>query len=326
MTASLDVRSRSRPDPSSVRVDGPWAHRDLYANGIKLHLAEVGEGPMVVLLHGFAGFWWTWRHQLTALGDAGYRVVAPDLRGYGDSDKPPRGYDAWTLAGDVGGLIKSLGERKAHLVGHGWGGQLAWAVAGLHPRLVHSVSAIAAPHPLALRARIGRSMFHRRAGNQARAMGRLFGAQLPMLPERRLTRDGAAAVEERLRAYGGPQWTESADFADVATRFREAMLVQGVAHSALEYYRWAVRSQIRTEGRRFAEVMSRPLELPTLRLRGELDPVILDETVLASKSWLPSYAPYRTLTGAGHYPHLETPAAVNRELIEFLRESRAQTR
>ena len=79
-------------EESVVLVDGPWTHREVHANGARFHLAECGpsDGPLVMLLHGFPEFWWSWRHQLVALGDAGYRVVAPDLRGYGASDKPPR--------------------------------------------------------------------------------------------------------------------------------------------------------------------------------------------------------------------------------------------
>jgi pimeloyl-ACP methyl ester carboxylesterase len=84
-----------------------------------LHVAEVGTGPLVLLLHGFPEFWWSWRHQLPALAAAGRRAVAVDLRGYGDSDKPPRGYDLWTLSGDVAGLVRALGERQVDLVGHG---------------------------------------------------------------------------------------------------------------------------------------------------------------------------------------------------------------
>src|ERR1700761_8324388 len=120
--ASTDLRVvRPAPDPSTVRIPGPWSHREVNANGIRLHIAEAGSGPLVLLLHGFPEFWWSWHHQLVALADAGYHVVAPDLRGYGASDKPPRGYDAPTLSADLAGLVRALGERDAVFVGHDWG-------------------------------------------------------------------------------------------------------------------------------------------------------------------------------------------------------------
>ena len=99
------------PDPSVTRIEGPWRHLDVHANGIRFHVVEAsGEAdgppatarPLVMLLHGFGSFWWSWRHQLRGL--RGARVVAVDLRGYGGSDKPPRGYDGWTMAGDTAGL------------------------------------------------------------------------------------------------------------------------------------------------------------------------------------------------------------------------------
>jgi len=136
---------QSAPDGSSVRLPGRWEHRDVSANGIRLHVAECGRpgAPLVVLLHGFPEFWWTWREQLPALADAGFRAVAVDLRGYGDSDKPPRGYDLWTLAGDVAGLVRALGESSARIVGHGWGGMIGWTVTALHPRLVSALVVLA---------------------------------------------------------------------------------------------------------------------------------------------------------------------------------------
>src|SRR5688500_1161235 len=140
-------------EESVVLVEGPWTHRAVTANGARFHLAEHGptDGPLVLLLHGFPQFWWSWRHQLEALGDAGFRVVAPDLRGYGASDKPPRGYDGYTLSSDVAAMIRALGAREAHLVGHDWGGMLAWSVATLHPGITASVAVLGMPHPLRLR-------------------------------------------------------------------------------------------------------------------------------------------------------------------------------
>ena len=316
--ASADVRVVApAPDPSTVRLPGPWSHRDVSANGIRLHIAEAGTGPLVLLLHGFPEFWWAWHRQLPAIAKAGYRAVAVDLRGYGDSDKPPRGYDGWTLAGDIAGLIKALGQSKAHLVGHAWGGMIAWTVAALHPRLVRTVSAVAAPYPLALRTAARRSVL-RRSDSQARAIGQLFRAQLPIVPERGLVADDAAAVERLLRRWGGPRWTVGADFAEVADRDRAAMRVPGVAHSALEYYRWALRSQLRTDGRHFAQELDKSLVVPSLQVHGAVDPYILTSTAQASRAWLAPRPVFHSLAGVGHFPHHEAPATVLDLLIEFL--------
>src|SRR6201993_1889372 len=103
---------------SPVYLEGPWTHRPVTANGTRFHVAESGEGPLVLLLHGFPQFWWMWRRQLTSLPPAGYRTVAADLRGYGGSDKPPRGYDLVTAAADAAGLIRALGEAHARVLRH----------------------------------------------------------------------------------------------------------------------------------------------------------------------------------------------------------------
>ena len=117
------------------------------ANGARFHIAEVGDGPLVLLLHGFPQFWWTWRHQLTALAEAGFRAVAMDLRGVGGSDRTPRGYDPGNLALDVTGVIRSLGEPDAALVGHDLGGYLAWTAAAMRPKLVRRLAVCSMPHP-----------------------------------------------------------------------------------------------------------------------------------------------------------------------------------
>lgn len=301
------------PEPSTVRIPGPWTHRDVSANGIRLHTVELGTGPLVLLLHGFPEFWWSWRHQLVGLADAGFRTVAVDLRGYGDSDKPPRGYDGWTLAGDVAGLIRALGERTAAIVGHDWGGLLAWTVASLHPRLVRSIAPLAAPHPLAVRSAVVRDVRH-----QGLASRYALGFQVPLWPERRLRRDGGAHVERILRAWSAPAWTRTDEFAEVVRRNRDAMLIPGAAHSAMEYYRWAARSQLRTEGRRFVATVDRPMTVPVLHLHGADDPCLLESTARASHRWGgPAYT-YRVLPGLGHFPHQEAPEATTAALAEFL--------
>ena len=304
-------------DASLVEVDGPWTHRAVSAGGTRFHVAEAGEGPLVLLLHGFPQFWWSWHHQLVSLAHAGYRAVAVDLRGYGDSDKPPRGYDGWTLSGDVAGLIKSLGERRAHLVGHGWGGMIAWTVATLQPRLVRSVTAVAAPHPLALRRAVSRSLLHRN-DSQARAMGPMVSAQWPIFPERALVADRAAEVERLMTRWAGPAWCARPSFRETVDANRAAMLVPHVAHSSLEYVRWAARSQLRSDGRRFAEAVDRRLTMPVLQIHGAADPCLLEATALRSREWLGVGARFRKLTGVGHFPHEEAPESTTELLLDFL--------
>lgn len=311
----------SAPDPSSVRIDGPWTHLDVHANGIRFHVAEAdgatAGGPLVLLLHGFPEFWWSWRHQLTGLAESGARVVAVDLRGYGDTDKPPRGYDGWTLAGDVAGLVRALGATDAVLVGHDWGGLIAWAVGGLHPRVVRGLAVLGAPHPVALR----RALRHDPLG-QGRASRYAVGYQLPRWPERLLVRDDAAEVEAVLRRWSAPRWPRSAEFTEVSARNRAAMAVPGVVHSAMEYYRWALRSQVRGEGHRFAGELAAAVRMPVLQLHGALDPCLLTSTALASRPWAPE-GDLRVLEGVGHFPHQEAPELVTAALAEFVGATRS---
>ncbi|MEQ3550979.1 alpha/beta hydrolase [Pseudonocardia nematodicida] len=294
-------------DPALVRVPGPWTHRAVSANGIRIHVVEAGppDGPLVVLLHGFPEFWWTWRHQLPALAGAGFRVVAPDLRGYGDTDKPPRGYDLWTLAGDCAGLIRALGERRAHLVGHDWGAVIGWSVAALQPRLVRSLSGLGAPHPLAYRAAVLRDPL-----GQGRAGRYAAGFQLPRLPERSLRADAGARVERILRTWAGPHWPSTPDFTDAAARYRGAIRISTVAHCACEYYRWTLRSQVRSDGRSFARAVAGPVGVPVLQVHGADDPCVLEATMRRSAAFAAAGLVHHALPGSGHFPHEEEPALV----------------
>ncbi|HLS78260.1 MAG TPA: alpha/beta hydrolase [Nocardia sp.] len=308
------------PDPSVVRYDGPWTHRDVHANGIRFHVVEAtpgfaavsAEAPLVLLLHGFADFWWSWRHQLTGLADVGYRAVAVDLRGYGDSDKPPRGYDGWTLAGDVAGLIRALGHTEAVLVGHAEGGLVCWATAVMHPRLVRAIAVVASPHPAGLKSAVLRDRRQRRAWLPA-----FLRCQPPRYPEHRLTTDGGAEVERMLRQRSGPRWAGSAECADTAERMRTAIRIPGAAHCALEYQRWAFRSQWRPDGRRFMATMRVPLDLPVLSLRGEHDRYLLRPTFHRARRWAPRRK-LVTVPDAGHYAHQENPDVVTAEVAKFL--------
>lgn len=297
-------------EESVVLVDGPWTHRDVNANGIRFHIAEAGAGPLVVLLHGFPEFWWSWRHQLVALADAGYHVVAPDLRGYGASDKPPRGYDAPTLAADVAGLIRALGEPDAVVVGHDWGGHLAWSVAALHPTVVRRIAVLSIPHPL-------RWLQAIRDGDQRSASGYILRFQAPWAPERWIVADDAANIGEILHRWGGPTFPD----AETERRCREAIQILLTPNRALEYYRWSVRSTTRTDGRRYRRAMREPITKPTLQLHGALDTCVLPRTAQGSGQYVTAPYEWRLIDDVGHFPHQEAPDVVTGELLRWCKEA-----
>ncbi|MDP4500646.1 alpha/beta fold hydrolase [Nonomuraea turcica] len=297
------------PDESVVQIEGPWTHRAVHAGGTRFHVVEAGEGPLVLLLHGFPQFWWTWRHQLASLARAGYRAVAADLRGYGGSDKPPRGYDLPTLAADAAGLIRALGETGAIVVGHDWGGLLAWTMAVREPKSVRRLVIVSAPHPLRLRSALLTDPF-----GQLKASAQALAFQLPLLPEHRLRRREGALVGRFLDEWSRPGWPEPED----ARTYREAFRIPAVAHCALEYHRWFGRSQLRPDGRRYARVMRTEVEAPTLHLHGALDPRVLPRTAQGSSRYVAAPYRWRLLEGAGHFPHEEIPDVFDTELLGWL--------
>ncbi|MGY2083072.1 alpha/beta fold hydrolase [Blastococcus sp. SYSU DS0539] len=308
----MTVPPDGRPDATSVLLPGPWTHRDISANGVRLHAAEAGEGPLVLLLHGFPQFWWTWRAQLTSLAEAGFRAVAPDLRGYGASDKPPRGYDLPTLSADVAALVRALGERDAVVVGHDWGGLLGWTMAALHPRVVQRLVVVSMAHPRRLRA----GMTDRR---QRRALRHALGFQVPRLPERRLTRLDDDPVADLMQRWAGPDWARTPDFAAAVDRYRAAARIPQAAYGAMEYYRWAGRSQLRPDGLRYARRMAAPITAPTLQLHGALDPYVLPETARGSGRYVAGAYEWRELAGVGHFPQEEAPEEIGRAVAAWAR-------
>lgn len=264
----------------------------------------------MILLHGFGSFWWSWRHQLRGL--TGARVVAVDLRGYGGSDKPPRGYDGWSLAGDTAGLVRALGHTSATLVGHADGGLVCWATSVLHPRAVRAIGLVSSPHPAALR----RAALTRR--DQGRALlPSLLSYQVPRWPERTLTRHDATGLEALVRSRASAKWLASEDFSESIGHLRRAIQIPGAAHCALEYQRWAVRSQFRREGHRFMRSMDKPLGIPMLHLRGDADPYVLADPVTRTQHYAP-HGRFVSIAGAGHFAHEESPALVNDHLMRFL--------
>ena len=300
------------PDSSSVLIDGPWTHRMVRANGIAMHVAELGSGPLVLLVHGFPQFWWTWRRQLVDLADAGFRAVAVDLRGYGATDKPPRGYDAPNLAADMAQLVTALGETSALVVANDIGGLLAWTMAARHPQVVRGLAILGAAHPLRLRAAIGT-----RAGEQRRASSyALRTFQVPRRPEALLTRDDDY-VRMLFDRWTGPRWRGTPSYVEDVGRYADAMRIHPVAYCASEYFRWLVRSLARPDGRRYAASLRAPIAAPVLQLHGDFDTCVLPSTAQGSGQYVVGEYEWRMLDGVGHFPHNEVPDLVSGELVRW---------
>lgn len=299
------------PEPdAAIQAAGPWTHRDVAANGARFHVVDIGVGPAVLLLHGFPTFWWTWRRQLTALADAGYRAIAMDLRGYGGSDHPPEGYDPRTLSADVAGVIRSMGVPEAVIVGHGWGGLVAWSTAVLEPEVVRGIVPVSMPHPRRLRKALLRD--HK----QRAAMRYAVGFQWPFVPERSLTAHDGQRVAELMSAWSwDTSWLDDA----TADTFRSAFLRWPTAHTAVEYHRWGARSSIRPDGITYMSLMEAPIQRAVLQLQGTHDPMVLPASVDGSGDYV--RAPYtRVDLETGHFPHEERPDDFNAALTDWLGE------
>jgi pimeloyl-ACP methyl ester carboxylesterase len=278
-----------------------WRHVEERINGIRLHRVEMGEGPPVVLLHGFPEFWWGWRRQLPALAKAGFRAIAPDLRGYNFSGKPPGvvSYRVEALAADVAGLIHALGVERAHLVGHDWGGVVAWYVAMLHPERVERLAILNAPHPVAFRRAL-------RRGPQALRSWYAAAFQLPTLPEAALRAGGYRPLDRVFRGAAA----KSGVFGEAElARYREAAARPGALTAMIHYYRAAVRHPA---------PRPRPIPHDTLLVWGERDPALGVELTEGLEPWVPCLRVER-IPEAGHWVQHEAADRVTELLAGFLR-------
>lgn len=291
-----------------VRHDGPWRHHTVSANGISFHVAEAGSGPLVLLLHGFGQYWYSWRHQLPALAGAGFRAVAVDLRGHGGTDAPPRGYDAFTLTEDTSGLIGALGERSAVLVGHGFGGLTALNTALLEPERVRAVVALAAPNPAAL-ATPGSSLRVDRHGRM------LLAAALPTFLPMRLRRHHGVLLERIVRKHAGTAWKRTDDFADAVGKLRRAIELPGAARASSEQLRWLARSPWRADGHRHRDALSRlQITAPVTQVGGQHDAFVPVERFVGTERHCAGDYRRVVIGDIGHYAAEEAPDQVN-ELI-----------
>jgi pimeloyl-ACP methyl ester carboxylesterase len=275
------------------------------ANGVRLHVVEAGAaGPVVLLLHGFPEFWYSWRQQIPALS-AGRLVVAPDLRGYNLSDKPAgvRSYSLATLCDDVAALVRAYGARQADIVGHDWGGVIAWAVAIRNPDLVRRLAILNAPHP----GTYSRELRHLR---QLRRSWYAAYFQLPRVPEWSLARNDYAAVRALCASVNRARRWEVFSRADI-DRYVAAFARPGAATAAINYY----RALVRTGWRAISPL--RRIEAPTLVLWGERDPALGVELLNGLDRWVSRLQIQRFPT-AGHWVNQERPDDVTRALDAFL--------
>jgi pimeloyl-ACP methyl ester carboxylesterase len=284
-------------------------HHEARLPGARIHYVAAGPaaGPPVVLLHGFPELWYSWRYQIPALARAGWRVIAPDQRGYAASSKPS-GVESYTvprLAEDVENLITHLGAESAVVAGHDFGGVVAWTLAAARPARVRKLVILNSPHPAAYRREI------RRLPQLLRAwyVG-LF--QLPMIPEALLRAGDHALVESLLRlGVGRADVLAETDFGV----YRDALRQPGALTGMLGWYRAAARSLARDA----VETRPGPIAAPTLVVWGERDPALSTRLLDGVERWAPRLRIERLPT-VGHFPHQQAHEQVNELLLEFLRD------
>jgi len=277
-------------------------------NGVQLHWVEAGAGPLVILLHGFPEHWYAWRHQIPALAAAGFRVLAPDMRGYNLSEKPRgvRHYRLDVLARDVAELVRHAGAERAHVVGHDWGGLVAWWVAISHPEVVERLVVLNAPHPAVL----PRRLFMK--GQLWKSRYILF-FQLPGLAEKRFAAGDFAILRGYLRR--DPVRPGAFSEEEIQT-YVEAIRRPGALTAALNYYRAAFRAAPRLVLR-----ARRRIEVPVLLIWGERDRYLGLHLLEGTERWVPDLRVER-IPEASHWVQADAPAKVNELLLGHLARGR----
>jgi pimeloyl-ACP methyl ester carboxylesterase len=280
-------------------------HEQRLVNGVKLSCTIAGEGPLVVLLHGFPEFSYSWRHQLPALAEH-FTVVAPDMRGYNESEKPAQvsAYRIPLLVEDVVQLIHSFGRERAFVVGHDWGGMVAWSAALRRPDVVEKLAVLNIPHP--------RILFQHLLTNptQRKRSSYMLFFQLPRLPEESLRQDNFARLEQVFRrmAVYPDKFTD-----EVLDRYKQALAKPGALTGALNYYR--------ALGRRAGYDLVGPdpvAQMPVLTIWGEKDRALGKEMLDGLERYVPDLT-VRRIPDASHWVQQDRPDLVNRYLTDFLR-------
>jgi pimeloyl-ACP methyl ester carboxylesterase len=280
-------------------------HGFAHVNGIRLHYVTQGEGRLVILLHGFPEFWYSWRHQIPVLAEH-FKVVVPDLRGYNESDKPAgvANYRIDRLTADVMGLIRAFGEEKAIIVGHDWGGGVAWTFAADSPHATERLIVLNCPHPAAFQKQL------RANRRQLLRSWYMFFFQIPWLPEWGIRLNARRFVEQAFRG-----WAIRKDaFSDEdVRRYVDMIKKPGVLTAAINYYRAAFREVVRHGERQFAKITC-----PTLLIWGEEDVALGKELTYNMEPYFTDRFEIKYIPRCSHWVQQEQPELVNQYMLEFL--------
>ena len=280
----------------------------IFANGLKFAYLEQGTGPLVLLLHGFPDTADTWSHQMQAIAGAGYRVVAPFLRGYTPTEIPLNGYyDKATLASDVAALIDGLGGgAPVHLVGQDWGAITTYAVLAAYPELVRRAVVMAVPHP----AEVNKSLL---LPKHVQRSFHWWFFQLPHLPEKALAENDFAFIDYLWDYWTSPGYSDAAHIASIKQMLKQP----GVLAATLGYYRAMFDTQkMDPKLENLRRVMERTITVPTLALCGADD--LRAELMTNQAQYFSGEYRFQLVAGAGHFLHREQPAQVTRWILDWL--------
>lgn len=291
-----------------MEISPEWEHHYAHVNNIRLHYVSAGEGPLVVLLHGFPEFWYSWRHQIPVLAER-FRVVAPDMRGYNQSEKPVGvyRYRVGALMEDVAGLIRHLGAESAVLAAHDWGGGVAWPFAAYYPHMVERLIILNCPPPDVLLTHLikNRAQLHRSYY--------MFLFQIPLLPELALRSRDYRLVEGLFKGWLLDKGALTAHDIDM---FKEAAAKPGALTGSINYYRAAFRQFLRSSRR---EKGSRAkVKCPTLVIWAEEDRALGKELTYDFHTAVEGPLDIRYIPGCSHWVQQEKPEEVNSLIMDFL--------
>lgn len=285
----------------------PWKHEFIDVEGLRMHYVTQGTGKLLLLLHGFPDFWYVWRFQIPELANH-FRVVAPDLRGYNKTDKPSgvENYSLNIIAGDVLGLIKALGETKAMIVGHDWGGVVAWSLAALNPEHTEKLVILNAPHPNAYTSRAKLSL------RQLQKSWYVFFFQTPKIPEEVLSRDDYSFLKNMVKL----SFVEKKALTNEDLRlYAKAWSQPGALTAMINYYRANLKPSILFSERKiaFPKITS-----PTFVIWGEQDVALSRSLIEDTEEFIAASYSIKYIPNCGHWVQLEKPRLVNECVYKFL--------